>query len=59
MKKKGKKLINSNNELLTKNKIFRIKILEKGELYYNLARLLGRVGLIINGLRSYSPRSLQ
>ena len=58
MKKKGKKLINSNNELLTKNKIFRIKILEKGELYYNLARLLGRVGLIINGLRSYSPGSL-
>ena len=55
MKKKGKKLINSNNELLTKNKIFRIKILEKGELYYNLARLLGRVGLIINGLRFYSP----
>ena len=55
MKKKGKKFTNSNNELLIRNKIFRIKILERGESYYNLARLLGRVGLIINGLRFYSP----
>ena len=57
MKKEGKEFINSNNELLTKNKIFGIKILERGESYYNLVRLLGRVGLIINGLRFYLPGS--
>ena len=59
MKKKGEKLINNNNELLTKNKIFGTKILERKKSYYNLAKLLGRVGLIINGSRSYSPKSLQ
>ena len=58
MKKKGEKLINSNNELLTKNKIFKIKILKKGKSYYNLAKLLSRIRLIINGLRFYSPKSL-
>ena len=57
MKKKKKNLLIINNELLIKNKIFGTKILGKGKLCYNLAKLLGQVGLIINGLRFYSPGS--
>ena len=53
MKKKGERLTDSNNGLLIKNKIFGTKILERGKSCYNLVRLLGRVGLIINGLRFY------
>ena len=52
MKKEREKLTDSNNELLIRNKIFGIKILGGGESCYDLARLLGRVGLIINSNRN-------